>query len=570
MNFLSRLLFVLLCIPVFADAAIVFNVRGDSLNARYSNGGATGVRTSTTLVAITSDTVGISSTAIDLNTVASAKSLSWAGRGNVPNGRSLSFNVGYIPQYTGSPSSRRSIFYIGGSGGRLGMIEIDHETSGLLTALVKNEAGTAVLNVATIVAFAPMSGRRYDLSLQYDMSGTTNAFKFYIDAVLVATLSPSAAFTANWNNQYFNEISIGSGDSSAAALARYDEITIWDTLEDFTANFTLNSGSALLNGSARSSYITTTAFDGSTYTDPGVANVLSTASYTFAGVAKTPTYVVASTSNVKTGVTFGAGSSQTGTYTGSDRWSDPGQDNVLNGVNYKADSTSNNRAGTVIVPLASNVKTGITFGSSSAQTGTYTGSDRWSDPGQDNVLSTISYKADSTSNNRTGTYIAITAASVQTGVTFGNSSTGTYTATERYTDVGASNVLSSVGSYKYNSLSGNRTPTYVDVGAATNVKHDVSYGVGLTGTYRGADLYTAVSASDLKHGVVAAQDGSVTGTYRGYDLFDVIAESRVQNGFSYLSDGNTLTGSLNAVTISNSMCVMSGSSRNTRATGVVR
>ena len=51
--------------------------------------------------------------------------------------------------------------------------------------------------------------------------------------------------------------------------------------------------------------------------------------------------------NVKTGTSYTYnGSSLTGTYTGSDRWSDPGVAYVSNGVQYKADSTTNNKTGT--------------------------------------------------------------------------------------------------------------------------------------------------------------------------------------------------------------------------------
>ena len=50
------------------------------------------------------------------------------------------------------------------------------------------------------------------------------------------------------------------------------------------------------------------------------------------------------------------------------------------------------------------VKTGVDIGDGTP--GTYTGADRWTDPGVANVLDSVSYKADSTTNNRTGTYDA--------------------------------------------------------------------------------------------------------------------------------------------------------------------
>lgn len=79
-------------------------------------------------------------------------------------------------------------------------------------------------------------------------------------------------------------------------------------------------------------------------TDAGIANVLSTASYTFQNGSKTGTYVGPTAGTVQTGTSYG--NSQTGTYDGSDRWSDPGIAKVSKGTVYKANSTSNNRTGT--------------------------------------------------------------------------------------------------------------------------------------------------------------------------------------------------------------------------------
>ena len=52
----------------------------------------------------------------------------------------------------------------------------------------------------------------------------------------------------------------------------------------------------------------------------------------------------------------------TGTYDGSDRWTDPGDDNVEFGIAYKANSTSNNKTGTFVVPTEAQVEEGVLFG----------------------------------------------------------------------------------------------------------------------------------------------------------------------------------------------------------------
>lgn len=98
-------------------------------------------------------------------------------------------------------------------------------------------------------------------------------------------------------------------------------------------------------GTVLSSYCLIDETETKPHTDPGVANVLSTVSYNFNGALETGTYVAAANTNVKTGVAFGV--ADTGTYDGSDRWSDPGIATVLSGQAYKANSTSNNRTGTL-------------------------------------------------------------------------------------------------------------------------------------------------------------------------------------------------------------------------------
>ena len=55
---------------------------------------------------------------------------------------------------------------------------------------------------------------------------------------------------------------------------------------------------------------------------------------------------------VETGTSYiFAGVDKTGTYDGSNRWSDPGESNVLTGIQYKANSLTNNKTGTLNVVI---------------------------------------------------------------------------------------------------------------------------------------------------------------------------------------------------------------------------
>lgn len=196
------------------------------------------------------------------------------------------------------------------------------------------------------------------------------------------------------------------------------------------------------------------------YSDPGVGSVLQGTNYTFQNQAKAGTYQAPSTSNVKIGVAFGPAGGSTGTYDGSDRWSDPGVALVISPTAYKANSTSNNRAGTVVLPTTGQVKIGVAFGASSGSTGTYDGSDRFSDPLVANVRAGTNYQANSTVNNRTGTLDLPSVGNVKIGTTFdGSTKTGTYDGSDRYSDPDIINVRAGI-SYQFNSVSQNRTGVY--------------------------------------------------------------------------------------------------------------
>lgn len=239
---------------------------------------------------------------------------------------------------------------------------------------------------------------------------------------------------------------IGTQSTSAQNQTRIklNEFVIWDTIIDPTS-VACGGSNVSLNGSSRANFVDVTAFTGDS-TDPGIANVRSGTSYIINGSslsgtaaiptaanvrsgtsvdATTGTLVVPSLANTKTGV---AGDGGTGTYDGSDRWTDPGQTNVRSATAYKANSTTNNKTGTLDLPSTSNVKTGVSY-DNSGSTGTYDGSDRWSNPGPTNVRSGTAYKANSTSNNQTGSCAVPVAADVRSGVAT-DATTGTLAGTK--------------------------------------------------------------------------------------------------------------------------------------------
>lgn len=221
-------------------------------------------------------------------------------------------------------------------------------------------------------------------------------------------------------------------------------------------------------------------FDTSTiYTDPGVSNVRLGTAYKFNSTTnnRTGTVRVPSISQVQIGVVFDASDSLTGTYDGSDRWTDPGVANVRISTAYKANSTTNNRTGVLNLPIVSDVRLGVSYDNGSA-TGTL------------NLPSINDVRFGTTFDNatKTGNVTIPTTGQVKIGITYNSllSSTGTYDGSDRWTDPGASNVLLGIA-YKANSTSNNQTGTLesTDPGVGT-VINGVTYkinSVSKTGTF---------------------------------------------------------------------------------------
>lgn len=287
-------------IRAFADT-LVFSVRG-TLTARYSTGGPTGMAFGNTAPVSAADVGALSGNSIQWAASNNAKGVCWQGRSNTPNGRAISVLYRVRPGYTGSPTTQQGSFSIVCGSGKWASIEIAHTTAGNLIVNVKNELAASVFNSVSFGAWAPVSGTWYDIVFVWDGTTTANAATLYVDAVALSSQTAAAAFTASWNNQYFTEINLGTGNlGSTINAGRVDEFVIWGNVIDPTAVI-LDSGSGSLNGALRTSLVATAAFDGSTYTDPGIGNVKNGIPYIFAGSGLTGTLATSTSSG---GIAFG-------------------------------------------------------------------------------------------------------------------------------------------------------------------------------------------------------------------------------------------------------------------------
>jgi hypothetical protein len=279
--------------PMASGPNIVFDVRG-TFTARYSNGGATGLGFGNTAPTSAADGGALSGNSIQFAANNNLKAATWIGELNTPNGRAMSVLVRWKANYTGSPVAGRQIFALGGGGGII-RYELGHNTSGNLIVNVRNETSGLAINSVSAGAWSPTSGTWYDIVMTWDGTTTASSCTVYVDAVSIGTITPALALSSSWTNRYFNFIQVGWGVGINGIVngERVDEIVIWDGVIDPTS-VTLDSGTGSLNGASRVSLVAVSALDGTSYTDPGIANVKSGVSYTYAGTSQTGT--LASTS----------------------------------------------------------------------------------------------------------------------------------------------------------------------------------------------------------------------------------------------------------------------------------
>lgn len=248
------------------------------------------------------------------------------------------------------------------------------------------------------------------------------------------------------------------------------------------------------------------------------------------------------TTDVKSGVSYD-GATKTGSYdpiTGS--WEAVSSTDLRAGITKKQNGS--NVIGQLDLPSISNVKLGINYDNN-----TKTGTLESTDPGEANVIAGTAYKINSVS--KTGSYVilntdSILASELKIGVTktINNVSvTGTYDASERYTDLSLFNVRYGT-SFRYNSLTNNRTGT-LDLPLESDVREGTLFDNDSKEGTLHIPYSDSVSAGELKIGVAKTiNDTPVTGTYDGSDRFTVPTESQVESGVAFKDNNVNKTGTL--------------------------
>jgi hypothetical protein len=339
--------------------ALVFAWRADDadIKAKFSYGGPQGLLLPSGSLSRVVDAGAIGGYSIDASS-GGAQSIVFNG-GNHPNGRVFSYLMRRKADYTGSPSIVRGLFANSSGYGTLSMsvlLNIVHHTSGNIRAQIRNEGGSLIVNSADFGTFSSTAGDWEDHLLTWDGTSSADSLKYYINAVLIGSITPTGAMSAALTSHYWKALQIGGTLSNTSADASFEEFASWDEVIDGTANVALESGMGLLNGPSRTSFVSNvsgqvlTAFDGTLWTALAADKIKTGESQTQAGVTVN------------------------GTYDGSDRHTDPGEGNVRDGIEYQSNSTTNNKEGNVTLPTEAQVENEVGFGSNGTEfEGTFTG-----------------------------------------------------------------------------------------------------------------------------------------------------------------------------------------------------
>lgn len=297
--------------------ALLFQVRGTALNAYFSTfssqwGSAYGGAGGTSIPAVTADAgAGIFGGSYIAKAATVARTLQYPGFTNVPSNNVISILMRIIPRWSGNPAGIEHLISIcSPSANGVAKIELMIDTAGKIRFRNTDQAGVGLSLVTGTVAFNPTSGTPVDLFFSWNGTTSAGAFKIGVDGVELDTLTITSVTNASPTSQLSRAmITMGHGIDTQRANWDLNELCIWNTAESHTY---------------------------SVRTD-------------FTSASNTEGYPVASV--IKTGTSFpvlSSYSASTGTYDGSDRWTDPGVANVRLDTEYKANSTSNNKTGTMI------------------------------------------------------------------------------------------------------------------------------------------------------------------------------------------------------------------------------
>ena len=249
--------------------AIVFAVRGDSLDARYSNNGKSpgaGGNAVTVRSVVNTNVAGINgTTSIDMTgngAGANFRPLTYPGDTNTPAVAARSALIRFQPL---SLAVALPLFHVGGERviqtlGFAARVEV----TGEIRVATSNEVGQTDNATSTGAGVAP--GAFYDVGISWDGTVGATGLKITVNSTVrlsTAALRALPTFDANIR-RCVNAIVLGVDMIATSRLTNIyvDEFVLWDEVVDFTSNLQLESGAGALSGALRTSYVAVDALDG--------------------------------------------------------------------------------------------------------------------------------------------------------------------------------------------------------------------------------------------------------------------------------------------------------------------
>lgn len=237
---------------------------------------------------------------------------------NMPRTKLISVVIGFIPNFTGAPSTGNTLFntQYGQVWGSF-KLDIISAGNGFLVASALTEDDVLILDGSGMfenIGDVLVANQRIDIVFTFNMGTTVNDAVAigYVNNILGVTRPNLAKMTANdlRNKNASKVLSIGAGPAGGFVNGWFDEVLVFDHI---------------LSSEERA------FFDGSTSRGYYPAEDLEWAAAPTAGQLKIGEMVQ--------GIE--------GTYDGSDRWTYPGNSNVKVGVQSKENSLTLNRTGTL-------------------------------------------------------------------------------------------------------------------------------------------------------------------------------------------------------------------------------
>lgn len=262
-------------------AAVAFAVRGDSLTARYAPGGATPGNINGVSQVNASGTGIIGAGYLDLSSTLAIRALAWPAAGNWPSSNKIS--VLTRAAIVGSNAASNGLFGLGWHA-QIGTCMTGFQSNTLYGDVEHLSTGADIGLING--SWTPTLGQYYDIVYLFDMTSTAaGSLKIYVDGTLINDNANTGTWSTPRTNLSGYIINLGSNPAFLNTRIKVNEFVIWDGIIDPTA------GGLNLNGQSRSSFISCSAFDGTTNVDPGVANVRSGTAYTIGGNSLTGTLV---------------------------------------------------------------------------------------------------------------------------------------------------------------------------------------------------------------------------------------------------------------------------------------